>query len=552
MLYEPLPGSAAVILVQLGIIEQGQVEALGQRTYDAESGRLSLALDDGRTVELERAMHLQSEDGYAVRIRSRAGQTISRSFIHIDRNLGVRNLHNDRMVYIDDAETEAAPDFSALVNTDILDTVEAETAEEFPTATSIYEAEEFPTEDLQAQTAAPEAVHVEPAHVPAHAEPAHTAAAPEAAWLKTHPEVTQTNAEALQEAFHAGTEPEAVDAAPQVEALLPEAPAEPEIQFASEFEALHLNPESEAAAIHETEVAVPETDLLVAGAFAPEATPEAATDQPAGLLPRTEDFVDAAPEASIIFEPLLEQEAAEELASVAPAESFASQDIAVLTAATSEAPVLEALEPETSEPEAPASLAAEPLAAHAEPEQSQPAAALEAAPEPEPTDPHYAPLHESLTPADATLFDFIAQTGTVYTYEHRETFRYIHIDAPSGLFYDQTRTPISRAAALKYALTPRVLAASIPAPEPTPTLQTAPPPPAVPEFELRTRSHSLTNGHARAAIKPDPDPTTPPPETGLSFDAFTRKRAQLDRDSWRDRIAEISRALRRNRPPTDS
>ena len=104
MLYEPLPGSAAVILVQLGIIEQGQVEALGQRTYDAECGRLSLALDDGRTVELERAMHLQSEDGYAVRIRSRAGQTISRSFIHIDRNLAVRNLHNDRMVYIDDLD----------------------------------------------------------------------------------------------------------------------------------------------------------------------------------------------------------------------------------------------------------------------------------------------------------------------------------------------------------------------------------------------------------------------------------------------------------------
>ena len=102
MLYEPLPGSAAHILAQLGIIEPGQENTLGARTYDAENARLSLSLDDGRTVELERAMPLQSEDGYAVRIRSRAGQTISRSFIHIDRNLAVRNLYNDRTVYIDD------------------------------------------------------------------------------------------------------------------------------------------------------------------------------------------------------------------------------------------------------------------------------------------------------------------------------------------------------------------------------------------------------------------------------------------------------------------
>jgi hypothetical protein len=592
MLYEPLPGSAAVILVQLGIIEEGQVEALGQRTYDAECGRLSLALDDGRTVELERAMHLQSEDGYAVRIRSRAGQTISRSFIHIDRNLAVRNLHNDRMVYIDDAEYEAAPDFSVLETLEA-DAMEHAPAEEFPAATSIYQAEEHQDEDLHAAPSEQEVLLRGAAQAETEQEvvSAQADAEPEALLTQPEPESFPPQAESDTEALHTGQESEAeslhAPAAiePEPEATAPH--AEPAlVEYPEIAQATAVSDESGPA-----EALVPAApEPFVEAEHHLEATPEPLTETAVEAAP-VEDLSAGTPQP--LTAPETHSEPVAETASLETAESApeefaateATEELSPIPDAEPEAPALQAsAEPEASvlidEPEsqdtvdliaeAPKAIAVEasepealkPVEAIAEPSPEE-LPAVEASPEPESEaiDPRYLPLHESLASADAAFFDFIAQTGTVHTFEHRETYRYIHIDAASGLFYDQTRTPISRAAAIKHAFTPRVALAAPTTPpsaelesEPVPTLQASPATPVTPaisEPELRTRSHSLANGHARAAVKLDADTTTPPPDAGLSLDAFTRKRAQLERDSWRNRIAEISRALRRNRTPTD-
>jgi hypothetical protein len=65
---------------------------------------------------------------------------------------------------------------------------------------------------------------------------------------------------------------------------------------------------------------------------------------------------------------------------------------------------------------------------------------------------HYAPLNRELHPEDAKQFGWKAETGTVQTYQHGETLRHIHIDGPSGQFYDQQQTPITQQAALDRAI----------------------------------------------------------------------------------------------------
>lgn len=67
---------------------------------------------------------------------------------------------------------------------------------------------------------------------------------------------------------------------------------------------------------------------------------------------------------------------------------------------------------------------------------------------------HYAPLNRELHPEDAKRFGWKAENGTVQTYQHDETHRHIHIDAPSGQFYDQQRNPITQQAALDRAMGP--------------------------------------------------------------------------------------------------
>ena len=61
------------------------------------------------------------------------------------------------------------------------------------------------------------------------------------------------------------------------------------------------------------------------------------------------------------------------------------------------------------------------------------------------------PLSRALTQADAQQFQWVAQTGGVQTYQHRETGRNIHIEEATGQFLDQARKPINKDDALAHA-----------------------------------------------------------------------------------------------------
>ncbi len=65
---------------------------------------------------------------------------------------------------------------------------------------------------------------------------------------------------------------------------------------------------------------------------------------------------------------------------------------------------------------------------------------------------HYAPLNRELHPEDARQFGWKAETGTVQSYQHTETRRHIHIDGPTGQFYDQQKNPITQEVALDRAM----------------------------------------------------------------------------------------------------
>ena len=65
---------------------------------------------------------------------------------------------------------------------------------------------------------------------------------------------------------------------------------------------------------------------------------------------------------------------------------------------------------------------------------------------------HYAPLNRELHPADAQHFGWRAETGTVQTYQYADTRNFIHIDGPSGQFYDREKNPITQEAALDRAM----------------------------------------------------------------------------------------------------
>ena len=65
---------------------------------------------------------------------------------------------------------------------------------------------------------------------------------------------------------------------------------------------------------------------------------------------------------------------------------------------------------------------------------------------------HYAPLNKELHPEDAKQFGWKAENGTVQSYQHATTQRHIHIDGPSGQFYNQQKEPITQHAALDKAM----------------------------------------------------------------------------------------------------
>ncbi len=74
--------------------ELGTVGSIG------EDGRLSLRMDGGRAVELDPAKHPHLDHGYAVTSHSSQGQTADRVLIHVDTELGAKDLLNNRMAYV--------------------------------------------------------------------------------------------------------------------------------------------------------------------------------------------------------------------------------------------------------------------------------------------------------------------------------------------------------------------------------------------------------------------------------------------------------------------
>ena len=73
--------------------ELGTVEGI-------EDGRLSLKMDGGRAVELDPRQHPHLDHGYAVTSHSSQGQTADRVLIHVDTELGAKDLLNNRMAYV--------------------------------------------------------------------------------------------------------------------------------------------------------------------------------------------------------------------------------------------------------------------------------------------------------------------------------------------------------------------------------------------------------------------------------------------------------------------
>lgn len=71
--------------------ELGNVESIGG------DRRLNLRMDDGRPVRIDPNRQLHLDYGYAVTSHSSQGQTADRVLIHVDTELGAKDLLNSRM-----------------------------------------------------------------------------------------------------------------------------------------------------------------------------------------------------------------------------------------------------------------------------------------------------------------------------------------------------------------------------------------------------------------------------------------------------------------------
>jgi conjugative relaxase-like TrwC/TraI family protein len=73
---------------------------LGTILTISQDGRMSLEMDDGRSVQLDPNRRLHLDYGYAVTSHSSQGQTADRVLIHVDTDLGAKDLLNSRMAYV--------------------------------------------------------------------------------------------------------------------------------------------------------------------------------------------------------------------------------------------------------------------------------------------------------------------------------------------------------------------------------------------------------------------------------------------------------------------
>jgi len=74
--------------------ELGTIESI------EEDGRLRLKMDRGRADELDPHKHPHLDHGYAMTSHSSQGQTADRVLIHLDTELGAKDLLNSRMAYV--------------------------------------------------------------------------------------------------------------------------------------------------------------------------------------------------------------------------------------------------------------------------------------------------------------------------------------------------------------------------------------------------------------------------------------------------------------------
>ena len=73
---------------------------LGRIDHIGGDGRLNLKMDNGRSVQLDSNRQLHLDYGYAVTSHSGQGQTADRVLIHVDTELGAKDLLNSRMAYV--------------------------------------------------------------------------------------------------------------------------------------------------------------------------------------------------------------------------------------------------------------------------------------------------------------------------------------------------------------------------------------------------------------------------------------------------------------------
>jgi ATP-dependent exoDNAse (exonuclease V) alpha subunit len=74
--------------------ELGTIESI------EEDGRLRLKMDGGRAVELDPRLHPHLDHGYGMTSHSSQGQTADHVLIHVDTELGAKDLLNSRMAYV--------------------------------------------------------------------------------------------------------------------------------------------------------------------------------------------------------------------------------------------------------------------------------------------------------------------------------------------------------------------------------------------------------------------------------------------------------------------
>lgn len=77
-------------------------------------GRMGLRMDNGRSVEIDPVRNPHLDHGYAVTSHSSQGQTAERVLVHVDTELGAKDLLNNRMAYV--AISRGANDAQILTN----------------------------------------------------------------------------------------------------------------------------------------------------------------------------------------------------------------------------------------------------------------------------------------------------------------------------------------------------------------------------------------------------------------------------------------------------